>query len=212
MQTVESRFIAVVSIIYLVGIIGFMIPELNPLFIKLTPWNLVLSFGVAWLFHKKWEITHILGIVIIGILGFFIELLGVKTGIIFGSYNYGATLGSKWQGVPFLIGLNWASMVFYSSSILAGRIKNTFGKSLVGATMMTAYDFFLEPVAVRFDFWHWNTNEIPLQNYITWFICSFLFFLLLDGLSKPIRNRMAGSMFWIQMGFFIVLYILIRLF
>jgi len=212
MQIVETRFIIAVSLIYLVGIIGFMVPEMSPLFTKLTPWNLILSFGVAWLFHKKWEISHVLGIIAIGILGFFVELLGIKTGVIFGSYYYGGTLGTKWQGVPFLIGLNWASMIFYSSSILAGRLKNSFVKSLVGATMMTTYDFFLEPVAVRFDFWHWNSTQIPLQNYIAWFICSFLFFMLLNGISKPIRNRMAASMFWIQMGFFVILYILLRLF
>ena len=65
-------------------------------------------------------------------MGFFVELLGVKTGLIFGNYHYGATFGAKWQDVPYLIGLNWAAMVFYTSSFLAPRIKNTVVRAFAG--------------------------------------------------------------------------------
>ena len=83
MQTVENRFIAVIAIIYAVGVAGFIIPSLNPLFIWLTPINILGTFIIAWIFHKKWEINHFLMIAVIGLMGFFIELAGVKTQAIF---------------------------------------------------------------------------------------------------------------------------------
>ncbi len=212
MQTVENRFIAVIAIIYAVGIIGFMVPSLNSLFIWLTPVNIVGTFVVAWIFHKKWEFNHLLMIAVIGIMGFFVEMAGIKTQAIFGSYFYGNTLGSKWQGVPFLIGLNWAALVFYTSSLLAGRIKSNLGVSFVAAALMTIYDYFLEPVAMKYDFWHWNTKHIPLQNYIAWFIVAFIMHLMLNAACKPIKNKMAASLLFIQMGFFLILHIYVRLF
>lgn len=201
MQTVENRFIAVISIIYVVGILGFLVPSLNPIFIKLTPINLIASFAVAWIFHTKWEISHVTTLLLIGIMGFFIELLGVKTGLIFGNYHYGNTFGPKWQQVPYLIGLNWAAMVFYTSSFLAPRIKNNVARALAGGALMTIYDFFLEPVAMRFDFWHWKNGIVPLQNYAAWFVFATLFHLLLNSTSKPAKNRMAATLFFIQGAF-----------
>jgi len=212
MQTVENRFIAVIAIIYAVGIAGFMIPSLNALFMWLTPINILATFVIAWIFHKKWEFNHILMILIIGIMGFFVELAGVKTQAIFGSYYYGKTLGTKWQGVPYLIGVNWAAMIFYTSSLLAGRIKNNLGIAFLGALIMTIYDYFLEPVAMKYDFWHWKNGIIPLQNYIAWFIVAFIMHLILNAACKPIKNKMATALLFIQMAFFLILHIYIRLF
>lgn len=207
MQTVENRFIWVVSIIYVVGIAGFLIPELNPLFLKLTPWNLIAAFVIAWIFHKKWELSHVLTILGLGVAGFFVEFIGVKTGVIFGSYSYGSTLGAKWQGTPYLIGLNWAALVLYTSSIFAGAVKSNIGRSILAAAVMTLYDFFMEPVAMKYDFWNWKDGIIPIQNYVAWFLIALVFHLILNAIAKPIRNRMAASLFYIQFGFFLILFL-----
>ena len=220
MNTVENRFIATIAIIYAVGIAGFMIPSLNPLFIWLTPINITGAFIIAWIFHKKWEFNHVLMIALLGVLGFFIEYAGVATKAIFGAYHYGKTLGSglpvssngKSAGyIPYLIGLNWAAMIFYSSSILAARIKNKWGTAFLGASIMTIYDYFLEPVAVRYDFWHWESKHIPVQNYIAWFAISFFMHLVLNMAAKPIKNRMATALFFIQFAFFLILHIYVRM-
>jgi putative membrane protein len=211
MNRVENRFIAVISLIYAVGIAGFIIPALRPLFIWLTPYNIAGAFAVAWLFHPKWSVGHVAVLTLIGVLGFALEWAGVQTGQIFGSYYYGKTLGPGWNGIPYLIGLNWAAMIFYVSSLLAGRSKNNLLLSLGGAAMMTLYDFFLEPVAVRFDFWHWR-GLIPMQNYMAWFVASFLFLMLLFSSSKPSHNRVAGTIYFIQLLFFMALFAWIRLF
>ena len=207
MQTVENRFIWVVSIIYVVGIAGFLIPELNPLFLKLTPWNLIAAFVIAWIFHKKWELSHVLTILGLGVAGFFVEFIGVKPGVIFGSYSYGSTLGAKWQGTPYLIGLNWAALILYTSSIFAGAVKSNLGRSILAAAVMTLYDFFMEPVAMKYDFWDWKDGIIPIQNYVAWFLIALVFHLILNAIAKPIRNRMAASLFYIQFGFFLILFL-----
>jgi len=212
MNNVENRFITLVAIIYFIGILGFMIPSLTPTFVWLTPYNIIAAFVFSWIFHKKWEAKHVAIIITVGILGFLLEYAGVKTGSIFGSYHYGHTLGRGWQGVPYLIGLNWAALIFFTSSLLAGRVDNPYAASFLGAAMMTLYDFFLEPVAMRYDFWHWDNSKIPSQNYIAWFIASLLMHLLLHLSTKPQRNKMAGAMYFIQLGFFLILYVWIRLF
>lgn len=212
MNNVENRFITLIAIIYCIGIIGFMVPSLTATFIWLTPYNILAAFIIAWIFHKKWEAKHVAIIITIGVFGFLLEYAGVKTGAIFGSYHYGHTLGKGWQGVPFLIGLNWAALLFYTSSILASKVNNPYGASFLGAAMMTIYDFFLEPVAQRYDFWHWQNGVIPNQNYVAWFIAAFCFQLLLHLSCKPQRNKMAGAMYIIQLGFFLILYVYVRLF
>jgi putative membrane protein len=205
MQTVENRFIAVIAIIYAVGVAGFIIPSLNPLFIWLTPINILGTFIIAWIFHKKWELNHFLMIAVIGMMGFFIELAGVKTDAIFGSYNYGATLGKKWQSVPYLIGINWAAMIFYTSSLLAGRIKNNLGIAFLGASIMTIYDYFLEPVAMRYDFWHWKNEIIPLYNYFCWFVIAYILHLVLQSVDQAKPNKVHAVLFLIMAVFFVVL-------
>jgi len=193
-------------------VMGFLIPSFNPLFLKLTPWNILGAFVIAWVFHKKWEAKYILLILTAGVLGFFIEYAGVKTGAIFGNYSYGKTLGMGWQGIPYLIGLNWAALIFFTGSLLSGRITNPWISAAAGAVLMTVYDFFMEPVAMRYDFWHWHSNNIPLKNYIAWFVISLGMHLLINTNTKPAKNRVASAMYFIQLGFFVLLYVWIKLF
>lgn len=76
---------------------------------------------------------------------------------------------------------------------------------------MTTYDFFMEPVAMRYDFWQWKNGIIPLKNYIAWFVISFGMHLLVNSNVKPAKNRMASAMYLIQLGFFILLFVWVKL-
>ena len=74
-------------IFYVVGIIGMAIPYTLPLFKILTPYALVLSFGYLAYFHptKKHTTSNILFFFIF-LAGLVVEIIGVKTGVIFGGY------------------------------------------------------------------------------------------------------------------------------
>ena len=39
---------------------------------------------------------------------------------------------------------------------------------------MVLLDLMIEPVAIRLDFWHWQAEVIPLQNYLMWFLVALL--------------------------------------
>lgn len=111
MNNVENRFITLVAIIYCVGIAGFMIPSLNATFMWLTPTTSSLHLFLRGSSTKMGSQARRLDINR-GCFGIFLEYAGVTTGKIFGSYHYGRTLGTGWQGVPYLIGLNWAALIF----------------------------------------------------------------------------------------------------
>lgn len=131
------------------------------------------------------------------ILTIIIEGIGVKTGKIFGNYTYGTNLPPYLSGIPMAIGFAWLTMLL-SSLPLAERIMVFFnGKKMVytaglTASLMTLFDFFMEPAAVQLDYWNWSAAGIPLQNYLAWFVISF--FLVLSGKLFSLLPQRASSL------------------
>jgi putative membrane protein len=147
-------------------------------FLPLTPLNLLLCFGLA-----LWNIPQLnakdLALMLVPFAsGMVAEWLGVNFGLIFGDYSYGNNLGPKIWGVPWMIGINWAILVFISASMAHKWTKNLFLGAAIGATLMVLLDIIIEQVAPYFDFWEFECNIVPLQNYIGWFVVSFLAHLI----------------------------------
>lgn len=208
MKHVENRVLGIAAIVYAVGVAGFYLESTRSLFITLTPWNIAGAVGLSLLFHKQWSGGLFAALLCIATAGFFVEYAGVHTGLIFGSYQYGKTLGAGWQGIPFLIGLNWAGLVYGVTSLLSFKVKNPWLAAITGAALMTGYDFLLEPAAIKFDMWTWTGNSIPLKNYIAWFLTSLVFIRLFLYMTKAERNKVAAGLFLIQMAFFGLLMLL----
>src|SRR5687768_1546230 len=82
-------------VIYIVGIVGMLVPEVNNIFIFLVPVNILIALGVVLLYHTHWTWKFVFTCLLICLGGFLIELIGVKTGVIFGDYKYGNGLGLK---------------------------------------------------------------------------------------------------------------------
>jgi bisanhydrobacterioruberin hydratase len=188
-------FLYLLTAMYTAGLIGLNIPQTTSLFRFLTPFNLIASLGILLYFHEDWSRNFNIFIIITFLTGFFIEVLGVKTGLIFGKYQYDTTLGFKTWGVPPVIGVNWLMLVYcvgVSSqrldSILWSKLQTStstirgFIISIYGAIILTALDYLVEPIAIRQQMWSWFGQMPPLQNYIGWFVVSFvllyLFYLL----------------------------------
>ena len=52
-------------------------------------------------------------------------------------------------------------------------------------------------VAIKYGFWYWSSGEIPLYNYICWFIFSFIFALVaLRYLKRPNKTGTALFITW----------------
>ena len=191
-------------IIHFFGIVGLLSPY-NVFFLAFTPYNLILSGFILFYYQKELNTPFLVFFFITFILGFLFELIGVKTGLIFGEYTYGKTLGLKFFDIPILMGLNWVTLIYSIGSIFNSIKISTFFKCFLGAISLMILDFFIEPVAIAFDFWSWKTISVPNQNYVAWFIISFLFLMFFYQLNFKKENKVSVIYFVIQIIFFFTL-------
>ncbi|MEX0967552.1 MAG: carotenoid biosynthesis protein [Bacteroidia bacterium] len=192
----------ILAVLYAVGFAGLQVPFLQPLFLKLVPVILIISL-LAILFFQVWTPNFITFLITVYVAGFGIEVLGVNTGWIFGNYIYGENLGLQFLNVPLILGVNWILMT-YGAGVLSNRIPvHWLVKCLTGAIMMTGTDALMEPVAMKYDFWYWENQLIPVQNFVAWFIISFIFMVLFFKLRFHKHNRIAAWLFILLFLFFL---------
>ncbi len=196
--------VIVLVIIHQVGLIGLHLESARDLFIQLVPGNLILSGIILAWFHRPWTLNVGIVAFVIFWAGYLVELVGVKTGIIFGSYQYGTALGPKIAGVPPLIGLNWLLLVYSTGIIARQAFQKWWVRVLFSAFLMVILDLLIEPMAIRFDFWTWEGNQIPVQNFIAWFLTAALMQAGFQSLDDPPKNSIAYPFYLIQVGFFAV--------
>ncbi len=199
-----ASFILVV--VYLVGVVGIAY-NIDERFVLLTPINLLLSLGLAFWTHPDkysplWKLAAICFFT-----GILVEIAGVQTGLIFGDYQYGHVLGPKIWGTPLMIGVNWTILVYGAGSVVNRLIPdlNIWIKAALGAMLMTLLDVLIEPVAMELDFWNWEDNIIPLQNYIAWFFVALPLLVAYFKLLGKTSNKVAILLFILQFLFFGIL-------
>lgn len=207
-MTLSKTNLAIIylSIIYLVGIVGILLP-IHPEFIRLTPLNLLVSLGTVLLFHPQWSRSTIIALSALFVLGFFAEVFGVNTGLLFGTYHYEEVLGWKIWGTPLMLGVNWMLLGY-----CCGATVNQFlpllkwwQKGPIAAALMVFLDLFIEPVAIEYNFWEWPGNVVPLQNYLGWYLVSLPLLSLFAYLQGQIRNKVAIALLLMQLIFFAIL-------
>jgi uncharacterized membrane protein len=208
----ESKILSVLRAWYIVGIIGFALPFSHNLFRILTPVSLLLLITVFLLYHTNRDRRLWLVLIAIFLAGFGIEVLGVMTGKIFGVYSYGRTLGIKLAGVPLIIGVNWVIMVYGALALASLSGLGRFWLSILGALIMTASDFFIEKFAILSDMWSWQSTDPPFQNYISWFLISFVFCLLAYPSVAGEKRKVAIHGYIYQLAFFIITIVIYKLF
>lgn len=201
----EKALLALLAATYLAGLIGLQLPLTASLFRALTPFNLLLSAAILFSFHRQWNRAFILFCGVCFLSGYFVEVAGVATGLIFGSYAYGPTLGWQLLEVPLIIGLNWLMLIYSTGSICAGLSLPLALKAALASGLMVLLDLFIEPVAMAYNFWQWENDLVPWQNYAAWFIISFSLHLLFFLLPFRKRNLAAKYLYGLQLIFFIIL-------
>ncbi len=194
-------------VFYIVGVIGILIP-IHSSFILLTPFMLLISLCIVLYNHVDWNVKTIVFLISIFVMGLSVEIIGVRTGLVFGNYEYGEVLGPKVMGTPLMIGVNWLILIYCCGAALNQFLskRNVFFKSFIGALSLVSLDLLIEPVAMIHGFWSWGEdNLVPLQNYLAWFIISFVFLLLFNLALKDMKNNAALTLFNLQFIFFLVL-------
>lgn len=172
-------------------------------FLSLTP----LHLGIYFLLIIGNSIDKQRAIVLLSIpfvIGIFAEFLGVNYGLIFGEYTYGDNLGYKIYGVPILIGVNWAILVYCCAAIAKRICPGWISCSIFASILMVFLDLIIERSAPRFDFWEFKGGVVPIQNYIGWFAVSVIVQLIFQKLQTTYNYRLAIHLFLAIAIFFAV--------
>jgi len=198
--------IFLIVLFHLVGLIGFLMPFLRPLFLRIVPFHILLMLFLMLLNHHGRFFKLFLFALIVMVLGFAGEWIGVHKHWLFGNYAYGATLGFKLAQIPLMIGVNWFLLIYATSAFMQKTpVKTAWLKIITGAVLLVLLDLLIEPVAIRFNYWHWSGNIVPLKNYGGWLLVSICFLTLFRLFKFRYQNWVAPVLLLVQFLFFAVL-------
>jgi putative membrane protein len=167
----EGLATPILCVLYAVGLAGHLIPATRSLMSALTPYVLLLG-GLAALAPALLPARRGVWVWAAAVFAatFLLEAAGTATGKIFGPYTYGPTLGWKLLEVPVVIAFNWLLVILGFTTLIGRRVRSPIWASLLAAVLTAGFDFLMEPIAIRLDYWSWQAAAIPLQNYLAWFL------------------------------------------
>ncbi len=195
-------------LIFTVGIIGHIFKPLLNIMLWLTPFTLFLTGSVVLFYsYKSSRNKFLIWLLITYLITFILEVVGVKTSLIFGDYNYGNTLGLKVFEVPLIIGFNWVFVILGSISVSQLISKNNIIIAIFSASISVLFDYVLEPVAIKLNYWQWADNIIPVQNYIAWFFIALISVLIFSYLRVNVKSKIGLHYLVIQFVFFLLIQI-----
>lgn len=191
--------------LWLINISGFfgMLSDQNEFFLSTTPYVLSLTLLLLILNHKLSSKKSKIGLMLIFLFGLIVELLGVNYGLFFGDYSYGANLGSKIYGVPYVIGFNWVLLIIATGSVSDKLIKGKeIYKIIFASFLMVLIDLLMEKSAPKLDFWEFVISPVPFSNYLWWFIFSLCFQYIFFKTVKTKEYNLSSNILVIQFIFF----------
>ena len=221
--TKSNIALCIALLFHVSGAIGILCTPYADWFIRHTAFNLYLmALLLIWVQPAK-NIFFFLFLLLAFITGMGTEMIGVNTGKLFGSYAYGEVLGTKFNRVPVLIGINWF-VIAYCSSMILQTMHNWIEEKYLSETvrlsssvqrisfiidaalLATFFDWVMEPAAVKLGFWKWLCDgTIPTYNYTCWFLISATLAAVFRWFPFTKRNQFAVHLFIIQLLFFLLL-------
>jgi uncharacterized membrane protein len=192
---------------------------------RLTVW-IVVVFAAACVLHAATSRGLRAAATLLAITagpGFAVEVLGVHTGVPFGSYAYGSSLGARVLGVPPVIALAW-TMLAWPSAIAARRLVRGFlARVVVGAWALAAADLFLDPQMVAAGQWTWRDPSphlpgvpgVPLTDYAGWLAVAVVLSAALQALlnrTPPADDTVPIALYlWLYAGWIVALAVFLDL-
>jgi len=178
------------------------IPDTKSYFLSLSSYNLLLSFIIVIVSSQVKSLRFYIFILFVFLTGYFVELIGVHTHYLFGNYRYGSNLGFKILDIPLIIGVNWVVLILVSHSISLKIVKHNIFTPIIASLLMVGLDFLIEPVAIKSDYWSWENNQIPLYNYVCWFLISFLIHIVYQKNKLTEQNSVYNCLYIVLVVFF----------
>ena len=194
-----------IFILWLINVSGFfgILSDQKDFFLSTSPYVLTLTFLLLILNHELSDKKSKIGLMLIFILGLITEILGVNYGLFFGEYSYGANLGPKIYGVPYVIGLNWVLLIIATGSLSDKLIKGKIiNKILFASILMVLLDLLIEKIAPKLDYWEFVISPVPFSNYLWWFIFSIIFQYIFLKTVKTKEYKFSSNILVIQFIFF----------
>lgn len=194
--------IAILLIMYVLMGVGYT-SVLSEWFVFLTPVMLFITAGMLWIDSKAnntlgWPIA-----VLIIVLGYGIEILGVHSPALLGSYSYGEMLGWKFFGVPPIIGVQWLILVWGGFSMVTPFEFAPVVKWLFTALIATGLFWIIEPVASHFHLVEQSQIPASVQNYAVRFVILVLFAAIFEKYPLVSKPRMGQTALICQFLFFV---------
>ncbi len=206
-ESYKSYFLYFLILVYISGSIGFVVN--STFFSPFTPYTLLFTCFVFMIHQPVSDKKYISAFLSIAVLGYIIELIGIKTGLLFGNYSYGNGLGLKLLDVPLIISINWAMLICAGIVTVRKVFRNKFIVISVTALLVTFIDLIIEQVAQKLDFWQFDGGLAGLHNYLGWIgvvvFTSYIFYpAIINGNSK-----VSSIVLILQIIFFTSLFIFI---
>lgn len=196
-----------IGILILFHVIGAVGIKLNPgLFLQASMFNLILSAVLVFWFSGLNSRSAIF-LIVLAVAAFVIEVIGVTTEMPFGSYVYGENLGPKLMGVPLIIAVNWVMLLYCCNVVFVKQ--SVYAAALYSALLMILLDYIMEQNVEKLGFWFWKNSVIPFQNYVSWFVISFVFSIFIRKWMELKPNKPALALYVIQIVFFTYCYFVI---
>ena len=168
--------------------------ETNSNFIKAERLRFIqINIGYLYFFVHGSMIWGWLNIITFAIISFFIgifmEIIGTKTGLIFGGkyeFNLKLSPGPSISGIPLIIPLSWSGLIYmilnYCELVLGVSFYFLSNQNttllLLPSILMVLLDLVLDPIAVDEKRWIWKKSGayygVPLLNFIGWLFTTFL--------------------------------------
>jgi uncharacterized membrane protein len=200
-----------VLLFHITGFVGLAFSNDPGFYLRFTPLTLGLTALLLLWFQQGRDASFWGFCATVVLLGFAAEFVGVNTGKVFGHYSYGDTLGFKlfdqqpFRGVPPMIGLNWLVLTYLGGMLVRYLPLGELARTLLAAALMVGFDACLEPVAGRYDFWHWIAGVIPFQNFRDWFIFACILQMLFNRTTFAKSNPLVPLVYLTQLLFFFLL-------
>jgi bisanhydrobacterioruberin hydratase len=122
--------------------------------------------------------------------GYVVETIGVATGLPYGLFYYGDSLGPKAFGlVPYLLPVSYVPLVLGAVAAARPAHPRPAVWILASALLLVAVDAVLDPGAASLGFWIWPEGGVyygvPLSNFLGWMLSSVLAAALLLAVARP---------------------------
>lgn len=196
----------ILIIFYGVGVAG-MLSSSTLYFASLSPWILLLSLLLLFWCQDHGRKQFLILLALAWIIGYAAEVIGVHTGLLFGEYRYGNSLGLQLREVPLIIGVNWFLLTMGAGYLSNYMVRSRVLRIISGALLMVLTDLFIEEVAPALEYWFWQGEIVPLQNYLAWFAIGLVLQSLFQAFMKSKTNGLALPYYMVVTVFFIILYL-----